>query len=118
MEATLALIPADKAELGMVLSAPVTDRRGRLLMPAGRALEEKHLDALPIWGITQIEVEGDGPDSEEDPAEDLAPWALKRAGEDVSQLFLHDDGTHPVMQELREFRSLARAKEIQREGAE
>jgi hypothetical protein len=114
----LALIPVDKAELGMVLSAPVTDRRGRLLMPAGRPLEEKHLDALPMWGITQIEVEGDGPDMGEDPTQELAPWAVDRAGAEVSHLFLHDDGTHPVMQELRTFRTLARAMEIQMEGEE
>ncbi len=114
----MALIPVDKAELGMVLSAPVTDRRGRLLMPAGRPLEEKHLDALPMWGITQIEVEGDGPGVGEDATEEVAPWALDRAGEEVGQLFRHDDGTHPVMQELRTFRTLARAMEIQREGEE
>ena len=114
----MALIPAEKAELGMVLSAPVTDRRGRLLMPAGKALEEKHLDALPMWGIAQIEVEGDGPAAEEDPLEELAPWALERAEEEMSHLFRHDDGVHPVMHGLREFRTLVRAREIQSGGEE
>lgn len=112
----MALIPADKAELGMILSAPVMDRRGRLLMPAGRELEEKHLEALPMWGVTQIEVEGDGPEAGDDPATEVEPWALEKAGEEMDQLFLHVEETHPVMLALREFRTLTRAEEIQKEG--
>ena len=116
MEAPVALIPVEQAELGMVLSAPVTDRRGRLIMPAGRALEEKHLEALPMWGVTHIEIEGDGPAVQEDPLEDLAPWALARAGEEMDHLFLHTNTSHPVMRDLRAMRTIRLAAEIQREG--
>lgn len=100
----------------MVLSAPVTDRRGRLIMPAGRALEEKHLDALPMWGITHIEVEGDGPESQDDPLEEIAPWALAKAGEEMAQLFLHANTSEPVMRELKAMRTQRRAMEIQKGG--
>jgi hypothetical protein len=82
-------------------------------MPAGRALEEKHLEALPMWGITHIEVEGDGSDSHDDPLEDVEPWALARAGEEMSQLFLHANVSHPVVRELRAIRTMRRARAIQ-----
>jgi len=110
------LIPVEQAEIGMVLSAPVNDRRGRLIMPAGRALEEKHLDALPMWGITHIEVEGDGSDSQGDPRDEIEPWALARAGEEMSHLFLHANVSHPVVRELRAIQTVRRARALQQEG--
>ena len=112
----MVLIPVEQAELGMVLSAPVNDRRGRLIMPAGRALEEKHLDALPMWGVTHIEVEGDGPEGQNDPVEEVAPWALALAGEEVGEIFLHANASHPVMRELKAMRTVRRAAAIQAGG--
>jgi hypothetical protein len=113
---SVALIPVEQAELGMVLSSPVTDRRGRLIMPAGKALEEKHLDALPMWGISHIEVEGAGPETHDDPLEKVAPWALAQAGEEMDGLFLHANNSHPVIRELKALRTARRALAIQGGG--
>ncbi len=99
----------------MVLAEAVTDRRGRLLMPAGRALEEKHLRALPMWGVDQIEIEGEEPRGEPERETELAPWAVARAGEEVGNLFLHANTAHPVMKELHALRLQRRALEIQEE---
>ena len=68
-------------------------------MPAGRALGEKHLDALPMWGISHIEVEGEE-GLEEELQEALAPWAVAQAGEEMAHRFLHANLTHPAMKEL------------------
>lgn len=111
----MASIPVEQAEVGMVLSAPVTDRRGRLLMPAGKELEEKHLEALPMWGVAVIDVEGDGPDAPDDVLEAIEPWAMAAASEEVDGWFVHTNVSHPVMRELKAIRTLRRAAEIQKE---
>ncbi len=100
----------------MVLAEGVTDRRGRLLIPAGRSLEERNLSSLPMWGITHILVEGDAPGTQEDPLESLEPWALAQAAAEMDELFLHANRSHPAMAELRRIRTERRAKQIQKEG--
>jgi len=112
----MAHIPVEKAEAGMVLAEPVLDRRGRLLMPAGRELEEKHLEALPMWGIAHVQVEGEGMPDEGKLMEEMAPWAVAQAGEEVAHRFVHADVTHPVMKELRALAIRRRTREIQQEA--
>lgn len=112
----MALVPVEKAEVGMVLEENVSDRRGRLLMPAGRTLEEKHLDALPMWGVTHIQVEGDEPADQEEDGVEVAPWAMARAGEELGHLFQHANTNYPVMRILNALRLRRRATEIQREA--
>lgn len=110
----MAVIPVDKARIGVVLAAPISDRRGRLLMPAGKTLSEKHLDALPMWGISHIEIEGeDG--LEEGLQEELAPWAVAQAGEEMAHRFLYADLTDPAMKELNALAVHRRALQLQRE---
>jgi hypothetical protein len=105
----------EKAEVGMILAEPVMDRRGRLLMPAGRELLEKHLDALPMWGISHIQVEGDGMGDDEELLEEMAPWAVAQAGEEMVHRFLHAGTAHPVMKELSALALKRRALELQQE---
>ena len=111
----VALIPVEKAQIGMLLSEAVHDRRGRLLMPAGRELTEKHLDALPMWGVRSIQVEGEGTVEDEDPLDQLMPWAVARAGEEVAHLFLHAGVEHPAMKELSALAVRRRAIQLQKE---
>lgn len=110
----MALIPVEKAQVGMVLASPVSDRRGRLLMPEGRALGEKHLDALPMWGISHIEIEGED-ELSEDLNVEVAPWAVARAGEEMAHRLLHADLSHPVMKEIAALAIQRRAIQLQRE---
>lgn len=50
------LIDINKAEAGMVLSAPVTDRLGRTLLGSGETLSERHIQKLSSWGIEAIQI--------------------------------------------------------------
>ncbi len=111
----MARIPVQKAEEGMVLTEPVYDRRGRLLMQAGKTLEEKHLDSLPMWGVLVIDVEGDDPDSETETLLEVAPWAIDRATEEMAGVFRHANTDHPVIGALQALRVKRRAEEVQRE---
>ena len=110
-------IPVQKAEVGMVLTEGVYDRRGRLLMSAGMTLKEKHLDSLPMWGVLVIDVEGDEPDSQTESFVEVAPWAMDRASEEIAGVFRHANTNHPVVGALKDLRVKRRAEEVQREGS-
>lgn len=42
----------------MVLAQNVNTFRGQLLLPAGTALTEKHIEKLMAWGIPEAQIEG------------------------------------------------------------
>ncbi|MEQ9400729.1 MAG: hypothetical protein RJQ04_16310 [Longimicrobiales bacterium] len=94
----MAYLTVDQAQEGMVLSAPVTDRRGRLLIPAGKELSERHVDALRMWGVTHVEVEGDSPAEEVD--RDIDPETLSEAERIVSERFAGQKDAHPLLTAL------------------
>ena len=94
----------------MVLAAEVTDRRGRLLIPAGEALSAKHLHALKMWGVAHVEIEGKGP--AEPAASPVDEATLRRATEDVRELFSNCGLTHPLLAELHRISLERRAREM------
>lgn len=94
----------------MVLAANVLDKRGRVLIPAGKELIEKYVAALPAWGVTRIEVEGDeieGVDA------DVEPWALDKATEELDTLFQKSNRGHPAIDALFDACVARRATQIQ-----
>jgi hypothetical protein len=100
----MAHVTIDQARSGMILAAEVTDRRGRLLMPAGRELTDKHLAAFRMWGVAGMEVCGDEPE----PAVPVFDEAtLAQAEEVVRELFSLVGFDHPF---LRELEAIARSR--------
>jgi hypothetical protein len=96
MEAVLALIDVSQAQAGMVLAADILDKRGRVLIPTGAELKEKHLGALPAWGVTRIEVEGDDVEG----SAEVEPWALEEADKELGGLFSATNRGHPAIDAL------------------
>lgn len=96
----MATVSVDQARPGMVLLLPVTDRRGRLLIPAGNALTERHVHALKMWGVTQLDIEGD--ESEHEEAGDISPEILEAAEAFVDGRFGDNDPAHPFLATLRD----------------
>ena len=95
-------IPRDQVRPGMILSAAVHDRNGRLLMVAGGELTDNHLRIFQTWGIPEVEVAGDqetGPAALGEVAT-VDPEALRQAEEQVKKLFCRADTNHPVIKEL------------------
>lgn len=103
-------VGADQATAGMVLANPITDRRGRLLIPAGQALSDKHVNALKMWGIVSLDIEGD---EEPEVVVNVSPQALEAARDEQQALYRHADLTHPFMRQLFEHRLQQRAREIE-----
>ena len=95
----MALVTGDQVHPGMVVATEVTDRRGRLLIAAGRELSERHVQALRLWGVTHLEVEGDG--FEDDPPVDEDPQVVAAAEQAVDEILKHNDPAHPFIAALR-----------------
>ena len=106
----MALVTVAQARPGMVLSAAVKDQRGRLLIPAGNELGERHVEALQIWGITHLEIEGDEPEGGS--VADLDPNTLVLVETLVDQHLGDNDTNHPFIAALRKHAVERRAESI------
>ena len=105
----MAIIDVSHAQAGMVLAADALNKRGQVLIPAGRELTEKHVSALPAWGVHRIEVEGDDVSG----ALDLEEWAVEAATTELGPLFSLTNRTHPAMVTLIDACTERRAAQIQ-----
>jgi len=100
----MALITTDDLAAGMLLKSAVNDRNGRLLLPAGTELSDKHLKIFRTWGVTSADIDGvdesaDNPcstsfDFSGDPQKIEAVQAL------MAQRFVGNDPFHPMIAEL------------------
>lgn len=55
-------IKVDEAQVGDVLTAPLENAEGRVLLPKGAKLSAAVLSRLKGWGVSDLEVEGEDPD--------------------------------------------------------
>ena len=54
----MGLINLENIEAGMVLAAEAKARNGRVLLPAGATVTEKHLGIFKAWGVTEADIQG------------------------------------------------------------
>lgn len=98
----------------MTLASPVTDRMGRLLIPAGAALSARHVGALTTWGVDQIEIVSEAPAPA--PVE-ITPEIEARARAEVRARFRHAGGSHPFLDHLTEIAVGRRSRWLAAGGA-
>ncbi len=110
----MALVTGDQVRPGMVVATEVTDRRGRLLIAAGSELSERHVQALRMWGVTHLEVEGDG--FEDDSPVDEDPQVVAAAEQAVDAILKHNDPAHPFIAVLRKTAVKRQAEALSRGG--
>ena len=91
-------VTAQNVKLGMVLAQDVVDGRGRLLIPSGKALSERHIDALRMWGILYVEIEGDI----DEPVRQVDPDTLIMAEAEVDRRFTTAGSPGEFLTTLRE----------------
>ncbi len=87
---------------GMVPEKAVMNRYGRKLIAGGEPLTEQQIRILRSWGVAAVEVRGGNVVKEggEPPwPEEAAP-----AKEALEALFSFNDRTHPIINELYEYR--------------
>ena len=107
----MALVHIDNLAAGMVLGRNVCDRSGRMLLPSGAELTEKHFSIFRMWGVLEVEIVGDGipEDDEVEPHQEIDPTLLAAAREEVERLFVYNDPEHPAIKELMRICSVRRA---------
>lgn len=98
----MAVVHIDNLAPGMVLSRNVCDRSGRMLLPTGAELTEKHFSIFRMWGVLEVEIVGEGvaEDGEAPQHEEVDPELLRQARAEVERLFVHNDPEHPAVKEL------------------
>jgi len=111
----MAWVLVDQAKPGMALAAPVKDRMGRLLIPAGAELSERHVGALSAWGIEGIEIEAD---EAPEPEVEISPEIEAAARAELKVVFLHAGSDHPFLEALLELAVARRAHALALEALE
>ncbi|WP_239027057.1 hypothetical protein [Geomonas oryzisoli] len=98
------MVHIDNLTPGMVLSRNVCDRSGRMLLPAGAELTEKHFSIFRMWGVLEVEVAGEAVvEDAEAPAPlspEIDPELLAEARAEMERLFIYNDPEHPAIKEL------------------
>lgn len=98
----MARVHIDDLTPGKVLHQQVCDRSGRMLLPAGETLNDRHLNIFRMWGVVEVEIEGDEvvSESQEETGSQLDPVLYAQMREEVEGLFIHNDPAHPAVKEL------------------
>ena len=93
------LVNLEQMRPEMVLAADIIDESGRLLLPSGTTVSEKHLRFCQMWGVSEAEIvtsEGEPPTVEAV----VDPARVEAARTAVLPRFRHVDSTHPVIDAL------------------
>ncbi len=102
-------VHTDHIEEGMLLCDEVKDVKGRLLLKKGQEIESKHIKILKMWGITEVNIVGEG-SAEIDPDSVIDPQRMEEITEETKHDFRHTDLEHPAIKELFRLAVLSRAK--------
>lgn len=95
----MALVRVEKLVHGSILSEDVLDSNSRLLLAKGQAIEDKHIRLMKMWGIFEVEVDGQDADEADEPvAVDSEKGQL--VGRQLRQVFQAVDLEHPAVKEV------------------
>ncbi len=100
-------VAIDNLVPGMLLSADLRDRNGRLLLKAGTELTDRCLYLLRTWGAVEAEIEG-ADESRESPVK-ADPEMLASIEKKVIPLFRRSNPDHPAIEELMRIRIMQEA---------
>ena len=112
-------IKLENIHSGMVLTADVTDRTGKVLLQSGSTIEEKHIKIFKIWGVSTVEIfEGEQPEVHEVPSEVIESGNLKQLEKQLAHHFRNTDSAHEAIRELRRLALEELARQTLEEGDE
>lgn len=96
----MARLLIDQLAPGMVLTEPLKNANGSVMLPAGNAISEKHIRAMKMWGILDVAVQSDQESSLTLTEPSANPAQVQIAKEKLTQYFSLADMTNPVMIEI------------------
>jgi hypothetical protein len=91
-------IPLEQALPGMVLAKAVANANGRVLLPAGCEISDKHIKAMKMWGVTDLSINSDA--TGESGATSVSPAKLEAAALALAEAFRHANMEAAVMDEV------------------
>ena len=95
----IGIISVDKVEAGMVLAEKVLTPKRMMLLPAGVTLTPAHLITFQTWGVTDVNIEGEGGGHENGEMTAEEQDALKA---ELAVIFKHNDLSQPLASKLFE----------------
>ena len=72
------LVPIIDINEGMILSEPILNNYGQILIPAGTKLGENHKKILKIWNIHTVSIKSDKDEMEVEISKELEALAIER----------------------------------------
>ncbi|MGA2867106.1 MAG: hypothetical protein ABSF95_21735 [Verrucomicrobiota bacterium] len=86
---------------GMVVTTDVRNLDNMLLIPAGCALSDRHINILCAWGIAEIQVEAcEDSEDAKDLLQQLPPGRLDQLTRELAATFWEPVDKGPVQQEV------------------
>ncbi len=102
---------------GMILAQEVQNHSGRILLPEGTVLKEKHILNLKAWGITEADIQGEDTEFDSTPkAVKIDPQKLAKVTKEIENLFCLSNQDHPAIIEFMRLSCLNRLKKMQGTG--
>lgn len=84
----MGIISVDNVEPGMVLAEKVLTPKNMMLLPEGVTITEGHMVTFRTWGISEVNVVGEGDSGGESELSEEEKEALAK---EVTELFKHND---------------------------
>jgi hypothetical protein len=97
-------IKTESLQEGMVVTTDVKNMDNMLLIPAGCALTEKHINILNAWGIPEIQVQSsDSAEDSKDILQKLSPATLAKMTAELHAIFWEPIDKNPIQREVFDF---------------
>lgn len=106
------LIVIEDLQPGMILHKPATNPKNQVLLGAGIAVTEKHIETLRNFGVVEVAVEGEAP--VEPP---IDPRLLEEVESVMRPAFSRANLKHPAVQEIYREALKARLRRAARGGS-
>ena len=97
----MGLVRVTDLQLNMALAEDIRDINGRFLLAKGQQIEAEHIRILKIWGVSEVNIIGQGEGETALGAEiPLDPKILEKYEAETRAAFIHVNLNHPVCKEL------------------
>jgi hypothetical protein len=105
-------VKLESLQEGMVVTSDVKNMDNMLLIPAGCALTEKHINILNAWGIPEIQVQScDNSEDSGDILQKLPPATLAKITRELQAIFWEPTDKTPIQKEVFDLMLLRAARQ-------
>ncbi|MCK5149066.1 hypothetical protein KAR48_20085 [bacterium] len=103
---------------GMQVIHPVINHRGQVIIEAGQCITAKHLRIFRMWGVTEVNIQGDKGKADPDIVINNIPQEIiDNARTHVKNRFCHTDFKHPAIRALAKINLNATIQYLMKETA-